>query len=93
MQTTLTLWLVVERNNKYVRGKKRAVESIERMLSSIYAMKPLGDYEYEVTVEHDAGDLDDEVADMLQEINRIAEAYNCFLPDCDVQDKVTGRSR
>jgi hypothetical protein len=29
---------------------------------------------------------------MLQEINRIAEAYNCFLPDCDVQDKVTDRS-
>jgi len=41
MQTTLTLWLVVERNNQYARGKKRAIESIERMLSSVYGMKRL----------------------------------------------------
>ena len=92
MRTTLTLWLTVERNNKHVRGKKAAIEAIERLLSTHYAMKCLRDTEYEVSVEHDAGGLDAAVEEMLVEINRLADDRHCFLPDCDVQDKASGRS-
>ena len=32
------------------------------------------------------------VVGMLEEINRLDDYKHCFLPGCDVQDKVTGCS-
>ena len=64
---------VVARNNKYVRGKKAVTEAIELPLSSHYAKVPAQrETEYEVSVEHDAGELDAAVDEMLQEIRRHA---------------------
>ena len=43
-------------------------------------MKRLADTEYEVTVEHEADDLDEAVVGMLEEINRLDDYQHCFLP-------------
>ena len=77
-----------------MRCSKPAASSVNHLISldkqrgRDSESKRLGSLE----VEHDAEDLEDDVAHMLQEINRIAETYNCCLPDCDEQDEVTGRS-
>jgi hypothetical protein len=56
--TTVTLWLRVENNNKFVRGKKRAREAIERFHLHRYGMKKLSDWEYELTFSYqDDADL------------------------------------
>ena len=56
---TVLLWLRVENNSKFVRGKKRARENIERYLLKEYAAKlrPSGQYELKVLYRTDE-DLD-----------------------------------
>jgi hypothetical protein len=51
-----------------VRGKKAVIEAIELLLSSHYAMKRLRETEYEVSVEHDAGELEAAVDEMLMPV-------------------------
>jgi hypothetical protein len=57
--STVTLWLRVENNSKFVHGKKRAREEIERYHLQQYGMKKLNDREYEMTFSYqDDADLD-----------------------------------
>jgi hypothetical protein len=75
----VNLWLRVENNNKFVRGKKRAIEEIERFILSRYNMKKLEGWEYELTIPYeDDKDLDETIYDMLTEIETIASLRNCF---------------
>jgi DNA invertase Pin-like site-specific DNA recombinase len=76
------LWLRVERNNKYVRGKKRAREEIERYVLAQYEMKkPRKDsWDYILSIPYETDEeLDDLVYDLLQEAASIADARNCFI--------------
>ena len=76
------LWLRVERNNKFVRGKKRAREEIERYVLSQYEMqKPHKDgWEYTLSIPYETDEeLDDLVNDLLQEATSIADGRNCFI--------------
>ena len=77
----VNLWLRVENNNKFVRGRKRARENIEIFILSEYNMKKLNKdgWEYELTIpcENDE-DLDDTIYDMLSEIDQMADRRNCF---------------
>lgn len=90
--TTITLWLRVENNSKFVRGKKRACENIERFHLQRYGMKKLKDWEYELTFayENDAG-LDKQVSDLLQEIEQEADMRDCFI-EADLRENGTDRS-
>jgi len=78
----VALWLRVERNNRYVRGKKRAREEIERYVLAQYEMKKLGkdswDYTLSIPYETDE-ELDELIYDLLQEADSIADARNCFI--------------
>lgn len=81
------MWLRVERNNKYVRGKKRAREEIERYVLFEYDMKkPHKDgWDYILTISYDTDkELDNIVSDILVEASRIAEDRNCFI-EADVR--------
>ena len=81
------MWLRVERNNKYVRGKKRAREEIERFVLSEYEVKkPHKDgWDYILTIPYDTDkELDDIVDDILAEASRMAEDRNCFI-EADVR--------
>jgi hypothetical protein len=73
------LSLRVENNSKFVRGKKKVLESIEHHHLRHYNVKrhPSGDYELKVTYQTDA-ELDERMEDLLREIGREADLRNCF---------------
>jgi DNA invertase Pin-like site-specific DNA recombinase len=76
---TIVLTIRVENNSKFVRGKKRARESIERFQLRLYHGKhrPSGDYELKVPYRTDE-DLDATMEELFQEIAREADLRNCF---------------
>lgn len=78
----VVLRLGVENNSKFVRGKKRSREDIERFVLSHYNMRkpdPKG-WEYELTVPYETDkDLDDTIHEILQESESIADMRNGFI--------------
>ena len=85
----VTLWLRVENNSKFVRGKKRVREDIEDYVLSRYDMeKPTKDgWDYELTIPYEnRKDLDDTVYDMLAEMSALADDRHCFI-ETDVWSK------
>ncbi len=90
--TTVTLWLRVENNSKFVRGKKRSRENIENYHLRRFGMKKLNECEYELTFSYtDDADLEQQIYDLLQEIEREADLRYCFT-EADVCEKGTDRS-
>ena len=89
------LALIVENNNKFVRGKKKTIESIELSVIPSYDhhYKNLGDNEYELTLSYKTSkELDKIVYDLLEEISRTADYRHChteetFVESLDVEDK------
>lgn len=82
----LQMWLVVENNNKFVRGRKTSIKRIERCLKEYYNARKLrkDDLEYELTITYtDDKDLDRSVYEMIQEIGNLADMRHCCI-DCDV---------
>ena len=76
---TVLLWLRVENNSKFVRGKKRVTEGIERYMRHQYAVKllPSGQYQLKVPYRTDE-ELDRTMEDLLQHIASEADLRNCF---------------
>ena len=90
--TTVTLWLRVENNSKFVRGKKRARQNIERYHLEQYGMKKLNDHRYELTFSYkDDADLDKQVYRLLQDIDNEADLRHCFI-EADLRENGTERS-
>jgi probable addiction module antidote protein len=79
----VTLWLRVERNSKFVRGKTRAREDIEYYVLGHYDMKKrwADGSEYELTIPYDTDEeLDDIIyRDILQAASLQADMHNCFI--------------
>jgi putative DNA-invertase from lambdoid prophage Rac len=91
--TTVTLWLRVENNNRYGRGRKRSLEAIESLVLLHYHAKTLSECQYEVTLEYeDDGDLDNQIYDLLNQCQRFADLYNCSTEGTDVVERGTDRS-
>ena len=76
---TVLLWLRVENNSKFVRGKKRVKEDIERYLRHQYAAKlrPSGQYQLKVPYRTDE-ELDRTMEDLLQHIASESDLRNGF---------------
>ena len=73
------LWLRVENNNKFVRGKKRAREDIERYHLQRYAAEQRSSGEYVLKVPfRDDEDLDQTMDDLFRAIADEAELRYCF---------------
>jgi hypothetical protein len=79
----VTLWLQVENNSKFVRGKKRVREEIEQFVLSRYGMdKEQSDgWEYTLTIPYETDEeLDSIIYDeILNEANRLADDRHCFV--------------
>lgn len=76
------LWLRVENNSKFVRGKSRVRKHIEDFILSEYDMKkPDKDgWEYELTIPYENDkELDDKINRILQEMDSEADMRNCFI--------------
>lgn len=90
----LELWLRVENNSKFVRGKTQSRREIEDSVLSRYNMrKPDKDgWNYELTVTYSSDEeLDDIIYDMLSEAQSIADYRNGFI-EADMRE-VGGRER
>lgn len=76
---TIRLRLRIENNSKFVRGKKRAREDIERYCLAEYDGKrlPGGEYELKVPYSNDE-DLDKRMQELLGDISSEADDRHCF---------------
>ena len=76
---TIRLTLRIENNSKFVRGKKRSREDIERYCLAEYNAKrlPSGDYELKVPYGSD-DDLDQRMNELLGDISSQADDRHCF---------------
>lgn len=89
---TVTLYLRIERNSKFVRGIKRVREQVEWFLLPRYEPKKIRDGYYELTFSYvDDKDLDDQIYDLIGEIHREADLHNCFA-ELDIIENGTDRS-
>jgi DNA invertase Pin-like site-specific DNA recombinase len=76
---TILLTLRIQNNSKFVRGRKRTVEHIERVYLEAFdaRRRPDGDYELKVPYGNDA-DLDGTVRALLRDIAGDAADRHCF---------------
>jgi len=81
------LWLRVENNSKFVRGKTKARAWIEDSMLRPHAMRKLhadrSDYILTLAYGRDE-DLDATIDDILREADRIADLHHCFI-EADVR--------
>ena len=76
---TIILTLRIENNNKFVRGKKRATENIERYCLEKYSANRMPNGEYALTVPYRSDeDLDTIMYELLGNIASEADDRNCF---------------
>jgi len=88
---TITLRLSVVNNSKFVRGRKRAKENIERYCLEPYNMKRLESGNYELAIPYRSDDeLDKAVHGLLTEISQEADMRNCFI-EADAWEEGTER--
>jgi hypothetical protein len=72
--------LRIENNSRHLRGKKRAIEKIEKWVLPVYGkVQPLRANEYQMTVAYRTdAELDELMDDLLSEISWEADRGNCF---------------
>lgn len=91
-RAVITLWLRVENNSKFVRGKKKVRERIEDFLLSDFQVKKLDGWEYELIFKYeDDEDLEKQVYDLAGEMESEADFRNCFI-EADFYEESTERS-
>lgn len=90
--TKIKMYLRIENNSKFVRGKKKSKEDIEIFVFPHYEIKDLGnDFEYEVTFSYqDDADLENQIYELADEMNHQADSRNCFI-EVDFQEIGTDR--
>ena len=95
MKTTkVILWLQVENNSKFVRGKGKSRQNIEDCCLSEFGAKKLekDGWEYELTFryEHDE-DLENQMENLAAEMSSEADSRNGFI-ECHFSEVGTDRS-
>ncbi|EGY29315.1 Site-specific recombinase protein, partial [Candidatus Regiella insecticola 5.15] len=95
MKTTkVILWLQVENNSQFVRGKGKSSRDIERYCLSDYNAKKIDKegWEYELTFQYtDDKDLEEQICDLCEEMAREAESHNGFI-ECHFTEVGSDRS-
>ena len=87
----LDLWLMVENNSKFVRGKTRVRQEIEDYLNSYYDLeKPYKDsWDYKLTIKYTTEEeLDNEIEEIIHEMADIADMKNCFIEHSITSEKL-----
>lgn len=92
--TKVILWLQVENNSKFVRGKGKSRQHIEDYCLTEYSAKKLekDGWEYELTLQYtDDEDLEKQIYDLAAEMSREAYLRNGFV-ECSFTEVGTDRS-
>ncbi|MBL6991860.1 MAG: recombinase family protein [Bacteriovoracaceae bacterium] len=90
----LDLNLRVERNNKFVRGMKRARQEIEDYCLRQFNAKKLdkNGWDYTITVEfEDEKDLEKQINDLCADMESTADCRNCFT-EASIYDPILDKS-
>lgn len=80
--TKIILWLQVENNSKFVRGKSTSRKNIEDYFLSDYAAKKMSkdSWEYELTFQYeDDSDLERQIEELTVNISNEADLRNGFI--------------
>ena len=92
--TKVILWLQVENNSKFVRGKGKSRQHIEDYILAEYDAKKLekDGWEYELTFQYaDDEDLETQIYDLSAEMSHEADLRNGFI-ECSFTEVGTDRS-
>lgn len=90
--TKIRLWLRVENNSKFVRGKGKSPRDIEDYCLSEYDARKLDNGDYELTFKHtDDEDLERQIYALASEMSREADLRNGFV-ERDFSEYGTDRS-
>ena len=92
--TKVHLWLRVENNSKFVRGKTKSRQHIEQFLLSDYDSKKIGKRgcEYELTFHYqNDDDLEEQINGLAADMSQEADMRNGFI-ECDFSEVGTDRS-
>lgn len=88
----ITLYLSIENNSKFVRGKKKVRENIEIYHLSRYKMQKLHGWEYELNFSYKSDeDLQKQIDELYREMANEADLRNCFI-EADFYNKISDRS-
>lgn len=90
----LELWLSVENNSSFVRGKTKVRNEIEDLLRSDYNMKKTDkdSWDYKITIEYiTEEDLEEQIEELFDEMHSIADSRNCYI-EYDLQWKEKEKS-
>ena len=88
----IILWIHVENGSKFTRGKKTVLENIAWILLTSYQGQKLNDTETRIMIQFtDNADLKEQIDEMLDEINQIADFRNCIITDLTLKEEKTGR--
>ena len=76
----INMYIRIENNNKFVRGKKKVKEETEQYLKAHYNLEcpVIDDYIFYVPYTTVSG-LTEEVYEILREIDNMADMRNCFI--------------
>jgi hypothetical protein len=88
------LWLRVERNSKFVRGKKKARQEIENYVLAHFDMKKkdADGSEYMLKIPYaNQEDLEKTVYQIYSDMEAQADSRNCFI-EADITNPFTGYS-
>lgn len=84
----ITLYLSIENNSKFVRGKGKVRESLEWTMLREYQMKKLPRNDYELTfIYKDEEHLQKQIDDLHREMANEADLRNCYI-EADFYDKI-----
>ena len=92
--TKVILWLQVENNSKFVRGKGKSRQQIEEYLLDDYQVKKLDKdgWEYELTFQYENDeDLERQIYDLSSEMSSEADLRNGWI-DCSFSEVGTDKS-
>ena len=93
-EVEVKLWLKVENNNKFTRGKTKVRADIENYVLSHYKMKKTDKdgWEYKLTIPYiDEADLEKKVHDIYDEMQFQIGSKYCFI-EADITNPFTGYS-
>jgi integrase/recombinase XerD len=93
LEAKVKLWLRVENNSQFGRGKTKVRREIENRILSRYQMhKPMkSGWDYELSIPYeDEADLERTIAELYWEMDFTADLDQCFI-EAEIREEATGR--